>query len=184
MRRRAKLFIALAVAAAASAFSASPALASGCPGAHTLAAVQGQPQLERSITCLINERRAQAKRKPVRRHGKLRRAAVRHSGAMVSQGFFSHDSPSGKSFVDRLRKVGYTRGAKRWLVGENLVWGSGPQSTPASLVESWMSSPAHRANLLRPRFREVGVGVVRGTPVNGSDSGGITVASEYGFRRR
>ena len=45
-----------------------------------------------------------------------------------------------------------------------------------------MRSPPHRANLLRARFREVGVAAVRGTPFNASDDNGVTISSEYGFR--
>jgi hypothetical protein len=45
-----------------------------------------------------------------------------------------------------------------------------------------MDSPAHRDNILRSRFREVGVAVVRGTPIDAGDTGGITVASEYGYK--
>ncbi len=45
-----------------------------------------------------------------------------------------------------------------------------------------MGSPSHRANLLRDRFREIGVAAVRGTPYDASDNTGVTVSSEYGFR--
>ena len=49
-------------------------------------------------------------------------------------------------------------------------------------VDGWMGSPAHRANLLRERFREVGVAAVRATPFDASDDNGVTISSEYGFR--
>jgi uncharacterized protein YkwD len=100
----------------------------------------------------------------------------------VSQGFFSHNSLNGKGFVDRIEAAGYMRGARSWFVGENLVWGNGELSTPANLVKAWMDSPAHRANLLRGRFKELGIGVQRGTPNEASQQNGVTVSSEYGFR--
>jgi uncharacterized protein YkwD len=84
--------------------------------------------------------------------------------------------------VDRIESAGYMRGARSWLVGENLVWGSGELSTPANLVRAWMESPAHRANMLRGRFKEIGIGVQRGTPNDASEFNGVTVSSEYGFR--
>lgn len=83
---------------------------------------------------------------------------------MVSQGYFEHTSPAGVPFIDRIAATGYTHGARSWQVGENLVWGTGPLSTPQSLVTSWMNSPPHRENLLGARFREIGIAAVVGTP--------------------
>jgi uncharacterized protein YkwD len=162
--------------------AAAPAAASSCVGADTEAEGLGQTELETTVTCLINEERAKAGIQPVRTNGSLRQAAAGHSNDMVQDGFFEHTSPSGRTFIDRISNTGYTRGARRWLVGENLVWGSGSRSTPQSMVEAWMGSPAHRANLLRERFREVGVAAARGTPFDASENNGVTISSEYGFR--
>jgi hypothetical protein len=84
--------------------------------------------------------------------------------------------------MDRIEGTGYMRGARTWTVGENLVWGTGPLSTPQALVTAWMNSPPHRENLLRPTFREIGVAAADGTPVSRSDLTGVTVSSEYGYR--
>jgi uncharacterized protein YkwD len=162
--------------------AAAPAAASSCVGGDIEAEALGQTELETTVTCLINEERAKAGIRPVRANASLRRAAAGHSNDMVQDGFFEHTSPSGRTFIDRISNTGYTRGARRWLVGENLVWGSGSQSTPQSLVEAWMGSPAHRENLLRERFREVGVAAARGTPFDASEANGVTISSEYGFR--
>jgi uncharacterized protein YkwD len=174
---------AAAVVVAASALvAAAPAAASSCVGADTEADQLSQTALENSVTCLINEERAKAGVRPVRSNPTLRRAGLGHSQDMVSDGYFEHTSPSGRTFIERITHTGYMRGARRWLVGENLVWGSGSQSTPRAMVDGWMGSPAHRANLLRGRFREVGVAAVRGTPFNPAADDGVTVSSEYGFR--
>jgi uncharacterized protein YkwD len=162
--------------------AAAPAAASSCVGADIEAAGLAQTELESAVVCLINEQRANAGVRPVRTHGSLRQAAAGHSNEMVQDGYFEHTSPSGRTFIDRISNTGYTRGTRRWLVGENLVWGSGSQSTPQSMVEAWMGSPAHRANLLRGRFREVGVAAARGTPFDAAESNGVTISSEYGFR--
>jgi uncharacterized protein YkwD len=167
---------------AAALIAAAPAAASSCVGADLEAVGLAQTELESAVVCLINEERAEAGVRPVRTNGSLRQAAAGHSNDMVQDGFFEHTSPSGKTFIDRISNTGYTRGTRRWLVGENLVWGSGSQSTPLSMVQAWMQSPAHRANLLRGRFREVGVAAARGTPFDASESNGVTVSSEYGFR--
>jgi uncharacterized protein YkwD len=170
------------VAAAAALFAASPAAASNCGGADTEAAGLSQTELEASVLCLINEQRALHGVRPVHSNGNLRQAGLGHSQDMVSDSYFEHTSPSGRTFIDRIGNTGYTRGARRWLVGENLVWGTGSRSTPQAMVGAWMDSPAHRANLLRGRFREIGVAAVRGTPFSATDGSGVTVSSEYGFR--
>jgi uncharacterized protein YkwD len=182
MSPRTRLASALACGVIAALATAAPA-AAFCPDAETLASEQGTAQLEESLRCLINERRATEGLAPVRPESRLRDAAQRHSEEMVGGGYFAHDTPSGVSFIDRIVATGYTRGAGSWLVGENLVWGTQTLSTPESMVQAWMDSPTHRANLMRARFREMGIAAVRGTPYDASDPEGITVSSEYGVRK-
>jgi uncharacterized protein YkwD len=160
----------------------SPASASSCPNTEIRVTGLSQSSMEGSIACLINEERASYGVPPVQPNASLRQAALSHSAEMVSQGYFEHTSPAGITFVDRIAATGYTHGARSWDVGENLVWGTGPLSTPQSLVTSWMNSPPHRENLLRGRFREIGVAAVVGTPESSRDVSGVTVSSEYGYR--
>jgi uncharacterized protein YkwD len=160
----------------------SPASASSCPNTDVQVTGLTQDAMEGSIACLINEERAAYGIGPVQRNGQLRQAALSHSNEMVSQGYFEHTSPAGVTFVDRIEDTGYTQGVRSWVVGENLVWGTGPLSTPQALVTSWMSSPPHRENVLRARFREIGIAAVVGTPVSSLDATGVTVSSEYGYR--
>ena len=182
MSPRSRLASALACGVIAALATAAPA-AAFCPDADTAASEQGTAQLEESLRCLINERRATEGLAPVRPEARLRDAAQRHSEDMVFNGYFAHDTPSGVSFIDRIVATGYTRGASSWLVGENLVWGTQSLSTPESMVQAWMDSPTHRANLMRARFREMGIAAVRGTPYDAADPEGITVSSEYGVRK-
>jgi uncharacterized protein YkwD len=158
------------------------AAASSC--AYTDVEVTGlsQNQMESSIACLINEQRTSRGMAPVRPNGDLRQAAQSHSDEMVDEGYFEHTSPAGVTFINRIQATGYTRGTRTWVVGENLVWGTGSLSTPQALVTAWMNSPPHRENLLRARFREIGISAVAGTPEPRSDPAGVTVSSEYGYR--
>jgi uncharacterized protein YkwD len=55
------------------------------------------------------------------------------------------------------------QGARGPRFGENLAWGTGPYASARHIVASWMGSPGHRANLLRPGWRRIGIGAVRGT---------------------
>ena len=82
----------------------------------------------------------------------LRNAAEGHSRDMADKNYFSHTSPDGKSFVDRINAAGYT-GYR--AVGENIAAGYG---TAASVMQGWMSSPGHCNNIMNPVFREMGVG--------------------------
>jgi uncharacterized protein YkwD len=160
----------------------SPASATSCPNANLQVTGLGQDAMESSIGCLINEQRAAHGVPPVQPNTALRQAALSHSTEMVNLGYFDHTSPAGLTFVQRIADTGYTRGARSWDVGENLVWGTGVLSTPQSLVTSWMNSPPHRENLLRSQFREIGIAAVVGTPNSRLDLTGVTVSSEYGYR--
>jgi uncharacterized protein YkwD len=160
----------------------SPASATSCPNTDLQVTGLSQDAMESSVACLINEQRAAYGVGPVQPNADLRDAALSHSNEMVSEGYFEHTSPAGVTFVDRIQATGYTRRVRSWVVGENLVWGTGPLSTPQSLVTSWMNSPPHRENLLRARFNEIGIAAVVGTPESNTDTTGVTVSSEYGYR--
>lgn len=182
MRSR-PLIASLALLAGIAAFAAVPAAASAtCPGESVRSSLQTEVAMSQSIFCLINEERAGAGVGPVVANRQLDAAGLVHSKDMVSKGYFAHTSPKGIDFVERITDTGYMGAANSWQVGENIAWGSDSLSTPAELVQAWMESPPHRSNLLRRQFREIGIGVVRGTPTADPDSDGVTVSSEYGTR--
>ena len=159
-----------------------PAIASAaCPGESIHSAEQSEAGMSQSILCLINEERSAAGIGPVVLSKPLGAAALVHSNDMVARGYFAHRSPTGVDFVDRIANTGYLRGERSWVAGENIAWGSGSLSTPAELVQAWMESPPHRENLLKGRFRDIGIGITRGTPQPASDFDGVTVTSEYGY---
>jgi uncharacterized protein YkwD len=160
----------------------SSASAADCGPVDTEVSGLSQATMESSITCLINDERVSNGLQPVAPNGDLHQAALNHSDEMVNQSYFEHTSPAGVTFMDRIESTGYMQGARTWTVGENLVWGTGPLSTPQALVTAWMNSPPHRENLLRPSFREMGLAAVTGTPMSRSDGTGVTVSSEYGYR--
>jgi uncharacterized protein YkwD len=180
--RTRKILSVIGLVAAWTVVSASSASAADCGPIGTDVTGLSEPQMESSIACLINQERSSYGLRPVASNGDLRRAALSHSNEMISEGYFEHTSPAGLTFMDRIESTGYVRNARSWVVGENLVWGTGPRSTPQALVTAWMSSPPHRQNLLRPNFREIGIAAVPGTPESQSDLTGVTVSSEYGYR--
>ena len=182
MSRAKNLVSLIAVLATWALVASAPASAADCGPVGTQVTGLNEAQMESSITCLINDERASYGLQPVTPNSDLRQAALSHSNEMINQGYFEHTSPSGLTFMDRIESTGYMRGTRSWTVGENLVWGTGPLSTPQALVTAWMNSPLHRENLLRPTFREIGVAALAGTPVTSSDLTGVTVSSEYGYR--
>lgn len=177
-----KILGVIALVASWTLVAGAPASAADCGPVNTQVTGLSQGQMESSIGCLINDERTSSGLQPVAPNGDLRRAALSHSDEMINQGYFEHTSPAGLTFIDRIQATGYMRGTRRWEIGENLVWGTGPLSTPQSLVTSWMNSPPHRENLLRPTFLEIGIAAVAGTPVSSGDPTGVTVSSEYGYR--
>ena len=143
-----KILGVIALVASWTLVAGAPASAADCGPVNTQVIGLSQGQMESSIGCLINDERTSYGLQPVAPNGDLRRAALSHSDEMINQGYFEHTSPAGLTFIDRIQATGYMRGTRSWEVGENLVWGTGPLSTPQSLVTSWMNSPPHRENLL------------------------------------
>jgi uncharacterized protein YkwD len=113
--------------------------------------------------CLLNLERSRAGREPLQEHASLRGVASRYAVQMVQDGFFDHTSPGGSTMTIRIKRSNYLRGARSWALGENLAWGSGRLATPRQTVKAWMNSPGHKANILNPKFRDVGIGVTRPT---------------------
>jgi uncharacterized protein YkwD len=153
----------------------------GCEGAEAQPGQASQTELARSTVCLLNRERGRRGLHRLTLDARLSSAARAHTRDMVRRRYFAHVSRSGGDVVDRLNRVGYMRGASRWLVGENLAWGGGSRSTPRQIMQSWMQSPGHRRNILDSRFRELGIGVLANTPV---DAGPVsaTYTTTFGAR--
>jgi uncharacterized protein YkwD len=150
-----------------------------CSAANASTKTATKRALARATLCLLNVERGKHRLRPLRLNRRLATAARGHSRAMATRHFFSHDSLNGASFLDRIRRTGYLRGARSWSVGENIAYGSGRLSTPRSIGRAWMNSPGHRANILSRSFRSIGIGIAAGTPFGG---GGATYTTDFGRR--
>jgi uncharacterized protein YkwD len=164
---------------ALTAVAAAPSLAgaASCSGANRSPAELGQSATIRTTLCLLNKERASRGLGKLRADSKLRRAADGHAGDMVAKHYFDHTSKSGTSFVTRIKRTGWTKSRRSWTVGENIGYGSGSYATPSSMVQGWMNSSGHRANILARQFRMIGIGVADGAPTGGS---GATYATDFG----
>jgi uncharacterized protein YkwD len=165
----------------AGAAGAGDAVAATCSGATAGPDQANRAQVAQATLCLVNEQRRGHGLHTLRPNRRLAAAARRHSRDMVRRGYFAHTAPGGTTLVDRIRHSGYLRSAGRWHLGEDLGWGSGPDSTADAIVRAWMQSPPHRKAILTAAFREAGVGVVLGVPVPGGGSG-ATYTLDFGVR--
>lgn len=168
--------VALFVAMLGPASSAFAACAGTASVPTTASAAQG------ATLCLVNDERRSRGLSPLRSNGVLATAAERHARDMAAKHYFAHDSQDGRSFLDRIKAAGYVRGARSWTVGENLAWGSGDRAAPGRIVTEWMNSPGHRANILSPRYKEIGFGMAT-AGAGGSLPARTLYATDFGARR-
>ncbi|WP_428964160.1 CAP domain-containing protein [Micromonospora fluostatini] len=110
----------------------------------------GQAQ---QVLGLVNTERAGAGCPAVRTEGRLTTAAQRHSQDQADHRNMSHTGSDGSTVGDRLDRAGYS-----WSTyGENVAIN---RASPEAVMEAWMNSPGHRANILNCAFTELGVGMV------------------------
>ncbi|MFI5833146.1 CAP domain-containing protein [Micromonospora sp. NPDC051300] len=106
------------------------------------------------VVDIVNQERAKAGCKALTLNSKLTLAAQRHSQDQADHKKMSHDGSDGSDVGQRLDRVGYA-----WRAyGENVAWN---QQSPAAVMDAWMNSEGHRANILNCSFTQIGVGVAR-----------------------
>ena len=136
-----------------------PAAGSAETSQATSSTLTRASSLESLVLTEINAVRAAQGVHPLARSTALSRAANGHSRSMVTLGFFSHESRNGMPFSQRLGRF-YARSSNAWTVGENLAMFGGVAPSARAIVDAWMASPPHRANVLRKQFREAGIAIV------------------------
>ena len=139
------------VIAASAALAATPAIGSSQPAEGATVSVQNQ------VIQLVNVQRTKVGCRALVLDARLSRAAQAHSIDMAKRRYFSHTSLDGRTFAQRIRAQGYTGS----LIGENIAAG---YPTPKAVMDAWMKSPGHKANILNCRYRAIGVGSAVGGP--------------------
>jgi len=140
--------------------------------------------LEQGVLAEVNALRHQHGLMPLRLSSGLAAAARQHSTEMASHGYFGHSSANGSSFERRIARF-YPRGGRHyWSVGENLLWSS-PNVDTTVVLSSWLNSPEHRKNILRRRWREIGLSAVHVPSAPGAYGGRevTIVTADFGARR-
>ena len=108
-------------------------------------------QYESEVIRLVNEIRVQNGLKALTTNWELSRVARYKSEDMVNNRYFSHNSPTYGTPFQMMRSFGLSYRT----AGENIAYG---QRTPAAVVDAWMNSSGHRANILNASYTQIGVG--------------------------
>ena len=159
-----------ALTIAASLFlAASPGVSSalaGCPHATDRPHQTSLAKLGKAMQCLINNKRA--------KHGGLGRlkdndrlatAARSHTKTMLKKDCFEHRCPGEPPLGKRIKRTGYTRGAKKYFYAESL----GYHKSPKRVIRKLMQTSFNRKNILGPDWQDIGVGAGWGAPRKGAN---------------
>lgn len=139
-------------------------LASASAAADAVVGKSSSSTVRARVVELVNEARSHPRRcgrekfaaaPPLQVSRKLNDAAAGHARDMAKRKYFEHQGSDGTQPRDRVSRAGY---AFR-LTGENIAFG--PESAE-EVVAGWLDSPGHCANIMEPRFRDIGVGLATG----------------------
>ena len=112
-------------------------------------------EYESEVIKLVNEIRQKNGLKPLTADWQLSRVARYKSQDMKENNYFSHNSPVYGTPFEMMKSFGISYKT----AGENIAKG---QRTPKAVVDSWMNSSGHRANILNKSYKKIGVGYVSG----------------------
>lgn len=153
-------------APAAAPSPAAPRTSASAPAARKTTAPAADTSAQAAVLALVNQERAKVGCSAVTASSSLASLAQNFSDDMASRGFFDHTDPDGQSPWDRAAAAGVSG-----LGGENIARG---QADAEAVMEAWMNSDGHRANILNCDYKTLGVGVHFG-------SGGPWWTQDFGF---
>ena len=157
------------------------AKAAGCKWSNRGPREVSAAHARHAVVCQINKKRRRHGLSGVNTKRSLRKAGKRHSRYMQRRNCFAHQCPGEKDLVGRILATSYLPCNCTWRVGETLAWGAKGQGTPRAIVKAWMHSSAHRHVLLDRRLRNVGIGLVWGSPSN-PGAKAATYTADFGFK--
>jgi uncharacterized protein YkwD len=128
-----------------------PTTSEAPPPPSTKAAARVASSTTAQVVALVNDERAKAGCGSLTEESHVTKAAQDFSDQMSAENFFSHTSPDGTTFDQRIKNAGYPKPG-----AENIAKG---QTSAAQVMDSWMKSEGHRANILNCSLKKIGVGV-------------------------
>lgn len=120
----------------------------------TAPAQNTEAAMEAEVLRLVNEERTSRGLGALKRASDLDALARAHSQDMINRHFFDHNNPDGQSPFDRMRAAGISYRA----AAENIAYG---QRSAEAVMNAWMNSSGHRANILNGTYTEIGIGAVK-----------------------
>lgn len=128
--------------------------------------IEYKDDIENEILVLVNQERVKVGAKPLVMNKTLRNMARYKSNDMLQYDYFDHTSPNIGSLTSLAKKFGYSYTA----IGEN-IWMSKASSasylrqntTASKIMDGWMNSPGHKANILNNAYGKIGIGVTLST---------------------
>jgi len=123
------------------------------PGQEIKVPEQEGQAIEQEVIQLVNVERANAGLPALKYDWELARVAEHKSQDMADKNYFSHTSPTYGSPFNMMKNYGINYRS----AGENIAQG---QKTAAQVVDAWMNSEGHRANILNKNYTHIGVGYV------------------------
>lgn len=124
------------------------------------------------IITLVNQKRAEVNLPPLSLSDQLSAAATQKAQDMFGQDYWAHISPTGTTPWSFITSSGY----EYVYAGENLARNF---NTADEVVAAWMNSPSHRANILKPEYKDIGLAILNGK-LNGEDT--TLVVQEFGAK--
>lgn len=119
------------------------------------ASASSPSSFEEQVAQLVNQQRTKAGLKPLTHRADVKNVAQKKAQDMINSNYFSHTSPNYGSPFDMLKTFGISYS----YAGENIAKG---QKTPQEVMNAWMNSSGHRANILKPEYDAIGVGYYHG----------------------
>jgi len=116
----------------------------------------GQTQFEQQVVEIVNKERAKAGLQPLSINNELANMAMVKAQDLHNNNYFDHNSPTYGSPFDMMRQFGITYN----FAGENIAKG---QTSPTQVMNDWMNSPGHKANILKNSFTQIGVAYYKGS---------------------
>ncbi len=125
------------------------------------------PVVEAATLCLVNQVRGQNGLPALAPNADLQQSAEQHNNDMVNQDYFAHNGPAGDTPLSRIQATGYlSNSSDSYVIGENIAWGTLNLSTPSAIVNAWVNSPDHLANILNPNYTDSGLAVAPEAPAS------------------
>ena len=161
----------------------SPAKAWSCRWADKGPRHISRKHARHAVLCAVNKQRHKHGVRSLRSRHALREASKRHSKYMESHHCFSHQCAGEADLVRRIERTSYLPCNCTWRVGETLAWGDQGRGTPHAIVRAWLHSPEHRHIMLDGGLKQIGVGLVWGSPSN-PGARAATYTADFGYKSR